>query len=263
MTSIYEDLVYALDPVAFCADRLGLTLDPWQRQLFLDERNTIVNACRQSGKTTTAAALATYLVVNFPSSLILALGPVQRQSQILFAKISANVKSLEPVQELEEDNRLSLTLKNGSRVIALPGDNPDNLRGFSAPKLIIVDEAAFVDDGVFTACVPMLGVSRGRLILISSPNGARGQFWTIWNEPSDQWAKIRITADDCPRLDKGVLEQARLLLPQFRFRAEYYGEFLDGASQIFGSELIRSAIDDEIPPLFGANELEDLMAVFR
>ncbi len=70
---------------------------------------------------------------------------------------------------LEEDNRLSFTLSNGSRVVSLPGTS-ETVRGFSAPRLVIEDEAAFVEDGVYGAVRPMLAVSSGRLILMSTPS---------------------------------------------------------------------------------------------
>jgi len=48
------------------------------------------------------------------------------------------------------------------------------LRGYSAPKLIIKDEAAFVSDAMQAALDPMLAVSKGRLI-------ARTSFWRCWS----------------------------------------------------------------------------------
>ena len=79
------------------------------------------------------------------------------------------MRMLEPRPVLEEDNRLSFTLSNGSRVVSLPGTS-ETVRGFSAPRLVIEDEAAFVEDGVYGAVRPMLAVSSGRLILMSTPS---------------------------------------------------------------------------------------------
>ena len=53
--------------------------------------------------------------------------------------------SIEPHEKLEEANKLSIRLaRTGSRIVALPGHDPKTIRGFSAPRLIVVDEAAFV-----------------------------------------------------------------------------------------------------------------------
>ena len=53
------------------------------------------------------------------------------------------------------------------------------MRGFSAPKLIIKDEAAYISDAMQAAIDPMLAVSAGRLIEMSSPNRRRGHFTRI------------------------------------------------------------------------------------
>src|SRR5207302_10620158 len=77
------------------------------------------------------------------------------------------------------DNDSCCTLATGARAVSLPGA-PDTLRGYPAPKLIIKDEAAYVSDAMQAALDPMLAVSKGRLIEMSSPNGKRGHFYEKW-----------------------------------------------------------------------------------
>jgi hypothetical protein len=45
-----------------------------------------------------------------PGALVLLVSPSQRQSRELFAKTTGFLKAIEPVVELEEDNRPSATL---------------------------------------------------------------------------------------------------------------------------------------------------------
>jgi hypothetical protein len=92
--------------------------------------------------------------------LILLVSPSLRQSKELFAKVMGFLKGLDPAEALEEDNKSSCELASGARIVSLPGD-PDTLRGFSAPKLIIKDEAALVSDAMQAALDPMLAVSNG------------------------------------------------------------------------------------------------------
>ena len=154
------DLAHALDPVGFAEDRLAFHPDPWQAQLL---RSTapwlLLNCCRQSGKSTATAVLALHTALYDPG-LILLVSPSLRQSKELFAKVGRFLKSLEPVEPLEEDNRSSCELKNGSRIVSLPGD-PETLRGFSAPRLIVKDECAYIGDDMQAALDPMLAVSKG------------------------------------------------------------------------------------------------------
>ena len=183
MLDLALDLAHALDPVAFVQDRLKFEPDPWQAQLLRSQALWILlNCCRQSGKSTTTAALALHTAIYNPG-LTLLVSPSLRQSKELFAKVTGFLKDLEPAEVLEEDNKSSCTLANGARVVSLPGD-PDTLRGYSAPKLIIKDEAAYVSDAMQAALDPMLAVSKGRLIEMSSPNGKRGHFYENWKEGS-------------------------------------------------------------------------------
>ena len=102
-----------------------------------------------------------------------------------------------------------MTLSNGSRVVTLPGDNPRTIRGYSAPALIIEDEAAFVSDETFDATVPMLAASPGgRLILLSTPYIAAGHFYSIWHGSGD-WQRYELPTAKCPRVDPNWLAARR------------------------------------------------------
>src|SRR5262249_36446976 len=152
------NLCWALDAVSFAEDRLGFIPDPWQRRLLRStSRWVLLNCCRQSGKSTTTAIVALHQAFYDPG-LVLCVSPSLRQSGELFAKTIGFLKSLEPVEPLEEDNKSSCELANGSRIVSLPGD-PDTVRGYSAPKLVTSDEAAYIPDAMNAAIAPMLAVS--------------------------------------------------------------------------------------------------------
>ena len=89
----------------------------------------------------------------------------------------------------------------------MPGD-PNTLRGYSAPKLIIKDEAAYVGDAMQAALDPMLAVSKGRLIEMSSPNGKRGHFYENWQHGVGV-ERIKIIGRECPRIGAEFLETMR------------------------------------------------------
>ena len=75
--------------------------------------------------------------------------------------------------------KLGMELINGSRIEALPGTEK-TIRGFSGVDLLIVDEAARVADELYYAVRPMLAVSGGRLMMLSTPFGKRGVFYEEW-----------------------------------------------------------------------------------
>src|SRR5262249_2736486 len=67
------------------------------------------------------------------------------------------------------------------------------------------DEAAKVQDDLYRSVRPMLAVSRGRLVCLSTPFGQRGFFFREWNSPNP-WRRFRITWQDCPRITADFIE---------------------------------------------------------
>ena len=240
MHDIGRGLCWALDAVPFAEDRLGFVPDAWQAQLLRSRsRWILLNCCRQSGKSTTTAIVALHQAIYDPG-LVLCVSPSLRQSKELFAKVTGFLKDLEPAETLEEDNKSSCTLGNGARIVSLPGD-PDTLRGYSAPKLIIKDEAAYVSDAMQAALDPMLAVSKGRLIEMSSPNGKRGHFYENWQHGVDV-ERIKIIGRECPRIGAEFLDKMRQKLGPLLFAQEFEGEFIDAESSAFSAEMIELAL---------------------
>jgi hypothetical protein len=248
-----RDLRHALDPVAFAVERLGFSPDPWQaRMLRSGRKRQLLNCTRQGGKSTTTAIKALHTAEYLPGALVLLVSKAQRQSSELFAKVATFRDRLgAEAADLEEDNKLSMTLPNKSRVVSLPG-SPDTIRGFSAPALVVVDEAAVVDDTVFPALLPMLATSGGRLVLMSTPSGRRGYFFEAWENGGDDWERISIKAEECPRIPREFLAEQRRLLGDYFYRQEYGCEFLETQDQLFRLDDIRRAVTAEVKPLFPA-----------
>jgi hypothetical protein len=251
-----SDLSQALDPVLFAKEALSFTPDPWQEKaLRWSGKRLLLNCSRQSGKSTTAAILALHRAIFYPSSLALLVSPSQRQSSELFRKVRDFLRVLPAEQQpdLIEDNKLSFTMKNKSRIVSLPGSE-GTIRGFSGANLIIEDEAARVPDDLYFAVRPMLAVSGGRLILMSTPFGKRGHFFKEWTKGGGTWERIMITAHDCPRITPEFLEEERQALGDWWFRQEYFCEFVETVDQVFSYDQVMAAITEEVEPLFGGVE---------
>lgn len=240
------------DPASFARWRLGITLDPWQEQVLCTTRKRVLlNCSRQSGKSTTASILALYRAIHTANALVLLVSPSLRQSSELFRKVRDHLRLMQRPPRLVEDNLLSITLENGSRIVSLPGSE-STIRGFSAPALIIEDEAGDVPDDLSKLAIrPMLAVSDGQLILMGTPKGRRGHFFQSWEHGGDVWGRVRITAHDCPRISAAFLTQERVDLGGL-FAQEYECAFVNAATgRVYdGYEPERNRIE-ELP--LGAN----------
>jgi len=244
MDNISDDLKIALDPVLF-ARLLGFNPDPWQEKvLSSSSKRLMLNCSRQSGKSTTASILALHRAIYFPDNLILLISPSLRQSSELFRKVGVQLDRLKMKPKLLENNKLSCIFDNKSRIVSLPSSE-GTIRGYSGANLIIEDEASRVEDGLYMAIRPMLAVSNGRLILMSTPFGKRGHFYQEWSE-GEEWEKIQIKADDCPRISKEFLESERRSLGEWWFKQEYMCEFMDSVDSAFRTEEIKRMFEEEI-----------------
>jgi hypothetical protein len=243
------EMVYS-DPLHFARHSLNFQPDPWQEKvLSWTGKRLLLNCCRQSGKSTTTAILALHRAYYFPRSLILLVSPSLRQSAELFKKVTEFLNLLPVRPQLVEDNKLSLQMANSSRVISLPA-RESNVRGFSGPSLIIEDESARVADDLFFALRPMLSVSNGQHILMSTPYGKRGHFHDAWTTGGDAWDRIEVTAEQCPRISPAFLAEEKRTMPRNWFDAEYRCMFTDTADALFLYDDIQAALSDEVEPLF-------------
>ena len=211
----------------------GFEPDDWQAEVLRsDAKRTLLLCCRQSGKSTVAATLAVHTAITKPGALVLMLSPSLRQSGELFRKVGAVYRRTAAQSvPVKADSALRMELVNGSRLVALPAGE-ETVRGFSGVNLLLIDEASRVPDELYYSVRPMLSVSGGKLVALTTPWGRKGWFYNEWSH-SDHWEKIRITAADCPRLSEEILEQERESLGEWFYRQEYLVEFVQAGSEGF------------------------------
>jgi terminase large subunit-like protein len=237
--------------------RAGMEADAWQREVLTSAADRILLVCsRQIGKSETAAALALLNAILYPPALVLIVSPTQRQSGELFRKVKrfygalvrgeagrepwkptpARVRRQTELEQaageaLVQESALQLEMANGSRIVALPGKEA-TIRSFSAVKLLIIDEAARTSDELYSALRPMLAVSHGRLVALSSAWAKQGWFWEAYDGKGN-WLRIRRTALECPRLTPEFLESERQDIGPRWYAMEYMAEFSDPIDALF------------------------------
>jgi len=250
--SMASDLAIACDPVRL-AERAGLRPDPWQRDvLHSSASRMLLNCSRQSGKSTITAALAVHTALFDPGALVLLLSPSLRQSQELFRKCLDTYRAVDRPVPASAESALRLELGNGSRVVSLPGTS-GSIRGFSAVRLLLIDEASLVENDLYYAVRPMLAVGAGRLVAMSTPHGKRGWWHHEWTEGGPTWERVEVPATDCPRISASFLaEEEKAIGPRW-FRQEYLCQFSENSEQIFAYDALMRAVTSDVKPLFGGS----------
>ncbi len=246
--SLAHDLARALDPTAM-ADRIGMTPEPWQERVLRSTSGRLLLNChRQAGKSTLAGVLAVHTALYEPGSLILLVSPALRQSQELFRKALTAYRTLGRPVPAEQESALSLTLENGSRIVSLPGQE-STVRSFSAVRLLVMDEAARVPDELYFSTRPMLAVSGGRIVAMSTPFGKRGWWFEAWTG-SEPWERYAVKATESSRISSAFLDEERRTLGEWWFAQEYLCEFKDTSDQLFSTDFVMGALTAEVEPLF-------------
>jgi hypothetical protein len=244
-----RDLSRALDPVLLARDA-GIEPDAWQAALLRDmPRRALLLCSRQSGKSTVTSLMALWHCIYQPGALVLLVSPSQRQSGELF-KTTINFHArLQGAPGLSAESALRAELSNRSRLIALPGSEK-TIRGYAGVSLVVIDEAARVEDELLAGVRPMLATSNGSLIALTTPAGKRGWFHETWTGQSEDWTRVRVPASECPRISKEFLDEELRELGAMRFSEEYGLEFIDNDEAVFPSAVIARAFTSEVTPLW-------------
>jgi hypothetical protein len=205
-----KDLLYTLSPLAYVR-ALGLDPYPWQAAyLESTHKSKVLNGARRGGKSFIISSKPCHKAKYYPGSLslILAYRLDQAEEDIRYVKRFIGQDPGYP--GLIRDNGGELELANGSRIVAVPASE-EAARGYPDPDIIIVDEAAFVPDIIFTDCLyPMLnGNPRLEFNFISTPHGKMADpgrfFFEAFANPTNERYEIRAPWDIDPNNNMNLI----------------------------------------------------------
>ena len=187
LTAAMMTYFHSRDVVRFTREFLGFMPDDAQCDLLSTQhRRVILNCRRQWGKSTMAAIFALHRAMLRDEQRVVLISPTMRHE--LAAKCRSLGRKAGLTLGTDATNPRSIVLSNGSMILPLPA-NADFVRGFTA-HMLIVDEAARVNDEVMTAATPMLATTDGDLWLLSTPKGKRGLFYEVWKGDDVEWLRI-------------------------------------------------------------------------
>jgi len=193
---------------------------------------------RRVGKSTMASWLALWYSITHANAEILITAKAQRQSMELFNEVKKQIRQSEIGEDqwgIVRDTRTEINFDNGSRIICLPvGTDGSNIRGYGT-DLLIVDEAAFINDSIFQEVLsPMLAVGDGEFILLSTPFGKKGFLYERFND--EDWYTLQVPTWANPMIDDEFIEEQKRNLTSIQFRQEIKGEFVESADSFFTRE---------------------------
>ena len=203
----------------------------YQEQLHDDShRYKVVVAGRRFGKSTFARHHVLLQAVYAEKGLYWIVNPTYRQGK----QIHWHDLKKEIPRELiayKNENELSISLINGSRIEIKGADNEDSLRGIGL-KGVILDEAADQKSKTWWEIIrPTLLDSEGWAIFIGTPKGFNW-FYELYlkGEPTSnvfdpEWKSFKFTSYNNPYLKKEEIDKAKNATDDDTFHQEYLAEF--------------------------------------
>jgi len=232
------------DPVSVICEWSNLKLDDWQDKICRGRDDILAVCGRQVGKSTAAEIAGLASILQNIDSLCIIISITQRQStkilkdcRRMLLKIPASGRP-----GIRKNTETQLTLSNGSTIMALPSGTlagGSGLRGF-APHTTICDEASFIPDAIFHDVIsPMHAVTRGRMLVITTPNFSGGWCYDLFCSGTIRVIEVR--SDQCPRISKKFLDHQRKTTPKSAYRREYECAWLALGSGVFDVDAISRA----------------------
>ena len=198
--------------------KILFNLYPFQEDLMQnvnDNRFNVILKSRQLGISTLSAGYSLWLMLFHEDKNILVIATKQEVAKNLVTKVRFMHDNLPSwlKGQTEEDNKLSLRLKNGSQIKATSAAG-DAGRS-EALSMLIIDEAAFINnvEEIWTSAQSTLSTGGGAIVL-STPNGVGNWFHKIWVQATqgDQWHPTELHWTVHPERDqKWRDEQSKLL----------------------------------------------------
>lgn len=269
--------------------QLGFTPFEWQRKILQDDsKRIIINAARQSGKSTIVSSLPCHIAKYQANSLSIVLAPTEKQAGEDMEKIKGFIQSDPTYPEIKRSSDSLIKLSNNSRIVVVPATEKA-ARGYSCPDLVLIDEASRVESIVYTSGVKAMFTNnvKGVLVLLSTPAGKDGFFHEIWTNNSTSWKRYEIRSPWNPegtshgmdllpympeeqyiqeREKSGIIacysprhyreeEQKDNLLEMgsLMYRQEYCCEFVETIDTVFSYEEIARMFNNQISDTFGGS----------
>jgi hypothetical protein len=239
---------------ALGADRKPISyIDPWQQRVLAStSKRMILCTSRQIGKSQVIAARVLRHAMLLPNQTVVIVSKAQEQTREMYRKVMqmyGRSGMLVPKDPKKEQLESELHLANGSRILPRTGSEKFSV-GYD-PNVLVMDEAARIDQVVYDELEASLSATKGSLVVLSTPFGRRGWFWKEWEEGKN-WERHRVEASESHLSTPEWLAQKReeCMGNERRFRQAYMCSFEADTGSVFHPEDIDAAFRDELGPLW-------------
>lgn len=250
-----------VDRVFFAEAVLQITLEPWQKEVFvaLDQGETKVSirSAVGVGKTMAVSVLALHFVLFRDDVKVIVTSPSFNQlNDGIIPEVNKWIKRLPEwlqSQLVVTTERVTRSPDNENNFISFRTarkEAPEALQGIHAAHvLLLVDEASGVAEAVFDAGAGTMSTAGSIVVLISNPTRVTGLFYKTHTKLKHLWRTWRIKAVDSSKVDPlfpvHMAETYGVDSQQYKIRV--LGEFPEGnADSVIPRLWVEEAIGRDI-----------------
>lgn len=254
-TTIADVATRARDDIdVFARVLVGEALWPHQLSVARSKARTrCICSGRQAGKSRTLALLALHEAFSASDRRVLVLSAGEDAAKDLLREISALASSSLLAGSVVDDNASTITLTNGSTIRSVPASERQ-IRG-KAVDLLILDEAAFIDDSLWRAArYTVIARPNSRIVMASTPFGRRDRFFAItYRAGLDKRGRaldvesFHWPSTVSPLVDRELLKAWRPTMTDREYRTEVLAEWVDDAGAYFTFDELAIAEEHDYP----------------
>jgi phage FluMu gp28-like protein len=165
----------------------------------------------------------------------------------LLGEASALCQSPLLAGSVADASRSQITLSNGSTIRSVPA-SPRRVRG-QAIDLLILDEACFIDEEIWTAArYTIIARPGSRVVMASTPWGAADRFFAVHyragERGEDGTASFHWPSTVSPLVDQELLVMWQRTATDREYRREVLAEWVDDAGAYFTTAELSDALED-------------------
>jgi hypothetical protein len=250
-TLMARDLVRRVraDVALFARELLGQPL--WAHQQAVvesDARHRVICSGRQAGKSTILAIIALHTAFTTPGAFTLVISAGEQAARDLLAMCSVLASSSPLLAgSIVDDNKSEILLTNGSKIRSIP-QSQRQARGPSV-DLLVLDEACWIDEGVWTAAkFTAIARPESRIVMASTPWGRQDRFFAVAYRAGLShvagFESFHWPSTVSPLVDATLLAQWEATDPERVFKAEVLAQWVDDAGCYFTSAELQAAVRD-------------------
>jgi len=257
---VEEYLKCSKDPLYFITNYVQIVtldhglvqFDPWDFQQDMiqkihDNRFIICKFPRQTGKSTTVISYLLHYVLFNPDVRVAILANKQQTAMELLHRLKIAYEHLPKwlQQGIEEWNKGSIILENGSKIIA-SATSSSAVRGGSF-NMIFLDEFAYIPSNVaeefFSSVYPTISSGTStKVLIVSTPKGLN-MFYKLWvdaEEGRNEYVPIEVKWDEVPGRDEEWRAQTIANTSEEQFKVEFECDFVGSVATLIAPSKLRS-----------------------